>query len=76
MYDERDIAAALAHAEATAFARGRRKVGFDLPQINRAAVDYFLTHKYTLDSFVALFMSDAPLGKYENYIFTSPPFFV
>lgn len=76
LLDPRDFDAVLAHAEREAFRSGKAEVGFDIPQINRAAVDYFLAHKYTLDSFVALFMSDAPFGKFENYVLTSPPFFI
>lgn len=76
LYDERDFAVVLAHAETSAFERGDAQVGFDIPMINRAAIDYFLQHKYEMDSFVALVMSDAPLGKFENYVMTSPAFFI
>lgn len=44
--------------------------------VNRAAVDYLLARGYQMDSFIALFMSDAPFGKFENYVVTSPPFFL
>lgn len=76
LLDPADFEAVLGHAEAQAFANGRKEVGFDIPQINRAAIDYFLAHKYKLDSFVAFFMSDAPFGKFENYVLTSPAFFI
>lgn len=76
LLDPADFDAVLGHAEAGAFARGHKEVGFDIPQINRAAVDYFLAHKYKLDSFVAFFMSDVPFGKFENYVLTSPAFFI
>lgn len=76
LYEERDFAAALAHAEREARRRGDGEVGFDIPMINRAAIDYFLQHKYELDSFLALVMSDAPLGKLENYVMTNPAFFI
>ena len=74
--EERDFAAVLAHAEREAIKRGDEQVGFDIPMVNRAAIDYFLQRKYELDSFVALFMSDAPVGKFENYVITSPAFFI
>jgi hypothetical protein len=31
---------------------------------------------YRMDSFFAFHMCDAPLGRLENYIVTSPPFFL
>lgn len=71
-----DFAAVLGHAEANAFANNHPEVGFDIPMINRAAIDYFLAHNYKLDSFVALLMSDTPFGTFENYVLTSPPFFI
>lgn len=76
LYEERDFAAVLAHAEREALRRGDNEVGFDIPMLNRAAIDYFLQHKYELDSFLALVMSNAPLGKWENYIMTNPAFFI
>lgn len=74
LLEAQDFNAVLAHAEATAFARGHPQVGFDIPMLNRAAIDYFLAHKYKLDPFVAFFMSDTPFGQFENYVLTSPPF--
>ncbi len=74
--DEREYAAVLAHAEREAVTRGDAQVGFDIPMINRAAIDYFLARQYEMDSFVAFLMSDVPLGKMENYILTSPAFFI
>lgn len=76
LLDPRDYPAVLAHAERRAVERGDDEIGFDLPMVNRAAIDYFLARKFSLDSFVALYMSDAPFGKFENYVLTSPPFFL
>lgn len=76
LLDPRDYPAVLAHAERRAVERGDDEIGFDIPMVNRAAIDYFLARKFSLDSFVALYMSDAPFGKFENYVLTSPPFFL
>jgi GNAT superfamily N-acetyltransferase len=76
LLDSRDFAAVMAHAEANAFARGYDQVGFDIPMLNRAAIDYVLARRYKLDPFIAFFMSDQPYGKFENYILTSPPYFI
>jgi GNAT superfamily N-acetyltransferase len=70
-----DFPAVLAHAETEAARRGHN-FGVEVPLINRAAVDYLLQRGCRLESFFAFFMSDAPFGKFENYIFPSPPFFM
>jgi hypothetical protein len=65
----------LARAETEA-AKDGREFGLEVPMVNRAAVDYLLAHGFHMDSFMALSMSDVPFGKFENYIVTSPPFFL
>jgi GNAT superfamily N-acetyltransferase len=74
--DEGDFPAVLGHAETAAHARGAARTGFEVGMVNQAAVDYLLGRGYRLDEFFAFFMSDAPFGRFENYIFTSPPFFL
>jgi len=76
LLDSADFPAVLAHAEALAHARGAARTGFEVGMINAAAVDYLLARGYLLDSFFAFFMSSVPFGRFENYIFTSPPFFM
>lgn len=76
LLETRDFPAVMAHAERAALARGDSEVGFEIPMINRAAVEYLLARKYKLDAFYTFFMSDAEFGKFENYVFTSPPFFI
>ncbi len=76
LLDASDFPAVLAHAESEAAAQGRDEFGLKVPMVNRTTVDYLLARGYCLDSFIAILMSDAPWGKFENYIVTSPPFFV
>ena len=45
-----------------------------IPMINTAAVEYVLKRGCQATPFVEHFMSDKPLGQYENYIFMDPPF--
>jgi GNAT superfamily N-acetyltransferase len=71
-----DFPAVLAHAENDAVANGRQHFGLEVPMVNRAAVDYLLAHNFRMDSFIAIFMSDLPFGRFEHYIVTSPPFFL
>lgn len=73
--DPRDWAAVLAHAEAGA-ARSGGSFGVEVPTANREAVRFLLGRGFRLDSFFSLFMVDRPFGRFENYIFTSPPFFL
>ncbi len=75
LLDERDFPAVLAHAEREALLRGDT-FGVEVPAINRVAVDYLLKRGCHMDSFIEFLMSDAPFGKFENYILTTPPFFI
>jgi GNAT superfamily N-acetyltransferase len=74
LLDTNDLPAALAQAESTAAASERDHFGLEVPMINRAAVDYLLSCGYRVESFMAMFMSDAPFGRFDHYIITSPPF--
>lgn len=71
-----DFPAVLAHAETQAAAQGRPEFGLEVPMVNHVAVDYLLARGYRLDSFMAILMNDGPFGRLENYILTSPPFFL
>jgi GNAT superfamily N-acetyltransferase len=75
LLDDGDFPAVLAHAEREVSSRSE-EFGCEVPMINRAAVDYLMARGFQLDSFFTFFMSDEPFGKFENYIFTSPPFFM
>lgn len=75
LLDENDFPAVLAHAESTVAESGE-EFGVETPMINRAAIRYFLERKYKIDSFTALFMSDVPFGRLENYLCFSPIFFM
>jgi len=45
-----------------------------VPMTNTAAVEYVLRRGFQTSPLVEHFMSDKPLGQYENYIFMDPPF--
>lgn len=76
LLSESDFPAVLARAETEAAARDEDSFGMQVPLINRAAVDYLLGRGFRLEAFTALFMSNEAFGKFENYIFTNPPFFM
>ena len=73
--DENDFPAVLAHAESLIAETGG-EFGVETPLINKKAIQYFLDRKFKIDSFTALFMSNVPFGKFENYLCFSPEFFM
>jgi len=73
--DEDDYPAVLAHAESLLAEKGD-EFGAETPFINRGAIRYFVAHKYQIDSFTVLFMSNEPFGRFENYLCFSPIFFM
>ncbi len=73
--DENDFPAVLAHAESLTAEKGN-DFGAVAPLINEKAVRYFTGRNYRMDAFSALFMSDVPFGKFENYLCFSPEFFL
>ena len=73
--DENDFPAVLAHAESLTAEKGE-EFGAAVPLVNQKAIDYFLERKYKIDTFSALFMSNVPFGKFENYLCFAPEFFL
>ena len=73
-FDEADLPAMLAAAEAGT--PPGTEFGLDVPLVNRVVVDYALAQGFRIGTFVTLFMSDAPLGRFEAYVCTTPTFFV
>jgi GNAT superfamily N-acetyltransferase len=71
-----DFPAVLAHAETQGAARHAEQISFEVPLINRAAVEHLLQRHYVMDVIFMLYMSDAPLGRLENYLTLSPPVFL
>jgi GNAT superfamily N-acetyltransferase len=74
--NDQDFPAILAHAETRASELGSEWIGLELPFINRVATDYLMKRGYRLEGFFGSIMSDRPFGKFENYLLTSPPFFL
>jgi hypothetical protein len=73
--DENDFPAVLAHAESQAAERGE-EFGASAPTVNQKAIEYFIEHKYRIDSFSAIVMTNVPFGKFENYLCFTPEFFL
>ena len=76
LLDSKDFPAILAHAETQAHLLGAEAVGFETPTINTIAIDYLMSRGYRIEGFITSIMSDKPFGKLENYLLTSPPFFL
>jgi GNAT superfamily N-acetyltransferase len=75
LFDERDLPAVLAHAESHAAEAGG-DFGVEVPLVNRVAVEYLLGNGFRMDGFYELVLSDNPFGRFDKYIFVSPPFFL
>src|SRR5690349_9390696 len=75
LLEENDFPAVLAHAESLMAERGE-DFGAEAPLINQKAIQYFIEHKYEIDSFSTIFMSNEPFGKFQNYLCFSPEFFM
>ena len=73
--DDNDFPAVLSHAEGLLAEKGG-EFGAQVPLINSKAIQYFLERKYQIDSFSAIFMSNIPFGKFENYLCFNPEFFM
>jgi len=73
--DENDFPAVLAHAESLMAETGE-EFGAEAPLINQKAIQYFIEHKYQIDSFSTIFMSNETFGKFQNYLCFSPEFFM
>jgi GNAT superfamily N-acetyltransferase len=76
LLNDTDFPAVLAHAESDSAARGEGHFGMELPLINRAAVRHLLGRGFQIEPFVVVAMSDEPFGRFENYVCSSPPFFM
>jgi hypothetical protein len=75
LLDQNDFPAILAHAESLMAGRGQ-EFGAEAPLLNEKAIQYFIERKYQIDSFSAIFMSNVPFGRFENYLCFSPEFFM
>jgi len=76
LLENRDFPAVLAHAETQAHLLGAESVGFETPTINTTAIEHLMNRKYRLEGFMTSILSEKPFGKLENYLLTSPPFFL
>ncbi|MBI2333576.1 MAG: GNAT family N-acetyltransferase [Chloroflexi bacterium] len=76
LLDNKDFPAVLAHAENESYVMGAAAVGFEAPTVNTAAIDYLLNRGYRLEGFMGSIMSEEPFGKFENYLLSSPPYFL
>ena len=75
LLDDRDFPAILAHAECLQAQKGE-EFGVEVPLMNAKAIQHLIERKYQIDSFSAIFMSNVPFGKFENYLGFSPEFFL
>lgn len=73
--DPHDFPAVLGHAENQAALTGRY-CAFEAPLTNQVAVNYLLMRGFRMDQFVAQWMMNYPFVRFDNYMLTSPAFFL
>lgn len=73
--DENDFPAVLAHAESFVAEKGGKFL-VSTPLINNKAIEYLVRRKYQIESYSAIFMSNKPFGKLENYLTFAPQYFL
>jgi GNAT superfamily N-acetyltransferase len=76
LLEKNDFPAVLSHAENWAHSIGDSAVGFETPTVNKTAIQHLLKRGYRLEGFMGSIMSNEPFGKLENYLLTSPPYFL
>jgi GNAT superfamily N-acetyltransferase len=76
LLDKTKFPAVLSNAETQAHRLGAESVGFETPTVNTIAIDHLMSRGYRLEGFITSILSDKPFGKFENYLLTSPPFFL
>lgn len=77
MLNNADFSVALAHVESemTKYVDDVfNEFNIGVPMSNTAAVEYALKRGCHTNPFFEHFMSDKPLGQYENYVFMDPPY--
>jgi GNAT superfamily N-acetyltransferase len=72
MLDASDYPVALAHAERIAFAQRLPCVSFDLPMLNRTALEYLLARGYQMSPFFCFYMCTAQPIHVDKTIITAP----
>jgi hypothetical protein len=76
LLEKADFPAVLGHAETQAHLSGAEAVGFETPGVNKIAIDYLMSRNYRIEGFITSILSEKPFGRFENYLLTSPPFFL
>ena len=76
LLDPTDFPAVLAHAEAAVARAGHPTFSVVVPMVNEIAIRHLLGRGFRLDPIFSYLMSDAPFGRFEQYIETTPTFFL
>jgi hypothetical protein len=71
-----DYPVVLAHAEGIAAGQGQEKFTIAVPLINETAVGYLLGRGFQMQPFFCRVMTDAPFGRFDHYVNTSPMLFL
>ena len=71
-----DFPAVLGQAEGDAAAMGGNEFSLEVLAVNTLTMGHWISRGFRLDTFLAILMSDEVVGKFEDYLLTSPYFFL
>lgn len=71
-----DMAPILAHVESRVAELGAEQLSLEVPMINDVAMRHLLSRGMKMDTFLTLFMSSRPFGRFDRFIGFAPPFFL
>jgi GNAT superfamily N-acetyltransferase len=71
-----DIVPILGHVESRAAELGIGTLSLEVPMVNEVAIRHLLARGMRMDTFLTLFMSSRPFGRFDRFIGFSPPFFL
>jgi len=70
------VPAMLTHLELAAAESGIDELNWEVPGINRAAIDHLLARGYKVGEWYNFVMMNEPFGRFDRYVVSAPTFFV
>jgi GNAT superfamily N-acetyltransferase len=74
--DPSDQVPMLQHVETRVAALGVERLSVEVPMVNEVAMRHLMARGLRMDTFLTLFMSSRPFGRFDRFIGYSPPLFL
>lgn len=74
--DPNDMVPILRHVETRAAELGVETLSLEVPMVNEVAMRHLMARGMRMDTFLTLFMSSRPFGRFDRFIGFSPPLFL